>query len=119
MRIICNFIKRKIIRNNKGNFIKETKKLITYIKKHSFNLSAKEFDENAIDAYANVIWKNFSIFCTYFLRLGINQQINVALNIKDNEWFFRDNKLFQVIGEQTEFEKDREKNMLKKTEKKK
>ncbi len=97
------------IGNNKGNFIKETKKLITDIKKYIFNLSTKAFDENAIDAYANVIWKNFPLFCTYFLRLEINQQINVALNIKDNEWFFRDNKLFQVIGEQTEFEKDRKK----------
>ncbi len=105
-------IMKLFIGNNKGSFIKETKKLITDIKKHSFNLSAKAFDENAIDTYANVIWKNFPPFCTYFLRLGINQQINVSLNIKDNEWFFRDNKLFQVIGEQTEFEKDRKKEII-------
>ncbi len=57
------------IGNNKGNFIKETKKLITDIKKYSFNLSTKAFDENAIDAYANVIWKNFPLFLYLFFKV--------------------------------------------------
>ncbi|WP_281268805.1 hypothetical protein [Spiroplasma phoeniceum] len=36
------------------------------IKKHSINFSAEAFDENAIDAYAHIFWKNFSHYYNFF-----------------------------------------------------
>ncbi|WP_339048317.1 hypothetical protein [Spiroplasma endosymbiont of Colias croceus] len=90
--------------NNENNFILETKKIITEIKNNNINLSAKYFDDNAIDAFAYTILKNISKYCDLFLNLGINQKIMINLYIENNMFIKDDKKLFQVIGEKTEEE---------------
>ncbi|WP_342256126.1 hypothetical protein [Spiroplasma endosymbiont of Poecilobothrus nobilitatus] len=75
------------------------------IKKHSINSSAEAFDENSIDAYAQIFLKNFTEICNLFADLGMTQQIKTMLFIEKGQWIKNDN-LFKIIGEKSEWKQN-------------
>ncbi|WP_348736760.1 hypothetical protein [Spiroplasma endosymbiont of Ammophila pubescens] len=87
-------------------FITKTKEILAEIKEHSVNLSAADFDNNAIDAYAHTFFKNFVEICNLFANLGKKQQIRTILFIENGEWI-KNSNLFEIIGEKTQWEKNR------------
>ncbi|GAA6238766.1 MAG: hypothetical protein SPLM_08810 [Spiroplasma phoeniceum] len=59
--------------------------------------SAEAFDENAIDAYAHIFWKNFSHYYNLFLHLDSNQLFIIILYIDGGE-YIKDEKIARIIG---------------------
>ncbi|WP_151202497.1 hypothetical protein [Spiroplasma phoeniceum] len=112
MNFISCFIKRKIIGYNWIicskhiiYFYKKTKEILAEIKENSVNLSAADFDDNAIDAYAHTFFKNFVEICNLFANLGKKQKIITILFIENGEWI-KNSNLFEIIGEKNQWEKN-------------